>query len=145
MKKNKKWFLLLLIPFLAFIYIINLNTSFERVALDDLKIEDITSIDIVKSSNNEEVTIEDVNQIEQIMKNFSSTELRKYSVLEQLEERNFNEAYWITIKVDGDRKLGIRLDSEKYISIFDYTKNNKNTNFKITNNLNLEFIENLFK
>ena len=143
MKKNRKWFLLLLIPLLVVIYIISLNTSFKRVALDDMKIGDVTSIDIVKTSNNEEITIEDANQIEQIMKNFSDAKLRKYSILEQFDERNFNEAYWITIKVNGERKFGIRLDNDNYLSIHDYS-NNKNTNFKITNNLNLG-LENLFK
>ncbi len=142
MKKQIKliMFFVFLIIILGSIYIFKTNNSFKNTVLENIRITDVTIIEIIRSADNKEIVITDRNQIDKIMSNFLVANLKKSKILDQ----NFNESYWIKIRVNKKLKLGLRLDDKNYISVFDYDKGNIG-DFKINGNFEKEIIENLFE
>ncbi|MFL0364569.1 hypothetical protein ACH0BF_16315 [Pseudobacillus sp. 179-B 2D1 NHS] len=142
---NKRWIVLpiLLIVLLGLYFLINSgrSTSIQELFTDEgINRSEITSIDTVKSSTDEKVSITEPKQINKIV-----TEISKL----QLKEENFTEAensqsYWVTIKANNERRLGMTFFDQDFLSIYNF-KDKKQYNYKITDNSNINAIKDLFK
>ncbi len=100
---------------------------------------EITSIDIIRSSDDKEVVIENGNDIKELLKHFSEAELME----DEMGSIDFNESYWITLRSNNVRKLGMTVYDDKYLLIFDYNKNNS-TGYQIISVFDSSNIEQYF-
>ncbi|MBD8068804.1 DUF5301 domain-containing protein [Bacillus sp. PS06] len=112
------------------------NTTFNEVVLE---MPEITSIEIIKSSAEKEVFIENENVITQLLKHFSEAELKE----DEVGSINFDESYWLTLRTNGERKLGITVYDENYLMIFDYSTSNQ-TSYRIISGFDSSKIEQYF-
>ncbi|WP_054024019.1 hypothetical protein [Bacillus sp. FJAT-28004] len=144
MKKRNKIVVLIMVIGLVVVYMYSRNSTFSEEVTNHFNVKDVSSIEIIKTStsNEETITVTDPKQIELIMNAFSTTKLRKDRIL----NINHTESYWITIKNNGTRRFGLTLYDDEYLEIYNNnaTKNALKS-FKITNELNLTIIQDLFK
>ncbi|MFS0862033.1 hypothetical protein [Fredinandcohnia sp. 179-A 10B2 NHS] len=56
---------------------------------------------------------------------------------------NFDESYWLTLRTNGERKLGITVYDENYLMIFDYSTSNQ-TSYQIISGFDSSNIEQYF-
>jgi hypothetical protein len=143
---KKLWFLIAIVAIIliGIFWIINGRSA----SLEDIIKENeqnnfnITSLEIIKNSTDEEVIIEDSKKISQIMGNLFNAQLKK----DNFSELEHDESYWITIKTDKDeRALGLTLFDQDYISVYSFNEKNKTANYKVTNNLDISRIKSLFE
>ncbi len=146
--RNKKSLLLiisvLLIAIAGLLYFFKLNdhTSFENIVLNDK--EEITQIDIIRSSDNAIETLESANKLEQVLTVLS--DIRKIKETND-DYPNINELYWITIKENGQRQYGVPLmlgKEDDFVSIFNYDGGDS-SNYKILESNKLKLIDNFFE
>lgn len=122
------------------------NTTFKEVVLDHLNVIEVSSIEIIRSTdtiNEDKITVTDPSQIESIMNAFSQTKLKEASFL----NINYTGSYWITLKTNKNRKFGITLYDKVYVTIIEYNNSTKNAtkSYKITNEFDPIVIRGLFK
>lgn len=84
---------------------------------------EITSIEIIRTSDNQDVVLEGGNDVRDLMNQLSETELREKSI----GSIDFEESYWITIRADNNRKFGLTIYDEKYMLIYDYESSKQNS------------------
>jgi len=120
------------------------NTTFKEVVLDQLNVVEVSSIEVIRSSNTieDKITVTDPSQIKAVMNAFSLITLREASC----SNINHMESYWITIKTNKIRQFGITLYNKDYVNIYDYNSKNKNSEktYKITNEFDPRVIRGLF-
>lgn len=86
MKRRGKYIITILviitIAALAMMYIFSKNTTFKEVVLDKLNLNEISSIEIIKSgsTNEKEITVTDPSQITKIMDAFSQMKLKESTI-----------------------------------------------------------------
>lgn len=107
------------------------RTTFNEVVLKDLNVEEISSLQMIKSMSENEISITERNKIKEIIDCLSLIKLKE-SGLSTIE---YTDSYWITLRDHDKRRFGITLYDNTYISIFKYTENQPNLTFsyKITN------------
>ncbi|MGO4697530.1 hypothetical protein AB4Z50_24915 [Paenibacillus sp. 2TAB26] len=120
------------------------QTTFKKAISDQLNVTQISSIEILKSTDDpleEKIIVTDSALIERIMNVFSNTKLIK----EHFSTNNYKESYWITIKTNENRQFGFTLYDHHFLNVFDYnaSKNAANS-YKITNELDASVIRDLF-
>jgi len=148
MKKRNKIvaaIILVVVVGLVVVYTSSINTTFSEEVTDHFNLKDVSSIEIIKttsSTNEDTVTVTDPKQMELIMNTFSMTKLRK----DPVENSNYTDSYWITIKNNGTRQFGLTLYGHNYLEIYNNnaTKNALKS-YKIKNELDLTLIQSLFK
>ena len=101
----------------------------------------VNEIEIIRSSDDKKIIIKEA-QAEELFTEFLNAELK--------EEKNVDgaltEAYWITIREDGKRALGIRIDNRLVLTPYDYNGNKKNSEeYVVEDDSILESIEQLFE
>ncbi|MGG1636656.1 hypothetical protein [Paenibacillus sp. NRS-1760] len=120
------------------------QTTFNKVISDQLNLNQISTIEILKSIDDpleEKIVVTDLAQIERIMNVFSNTKLIK----EHFSTININETYWITIKTNENRQFGLTLYDYHYLNVFNYNASKDAANsYKITNELDASVIRDLF-
>ncbi|WP_136607779.1 hypothetical protein [Paenibacillus dokdonensis] len=119
------------------------NTTFKDVVLDKINTDQISSLEILKSSNDEKKTITDKSEINKIINSLSVIKLSEgsYSI-------DSTESYYITIKTNNLRRFGMTLYDKNYLRIFDYDpKIPKNSikSYKISNEFDPATIRSLFR
>ncbi|MCE3198894.1 hypothetical protein [Paenibacillus sonchi] len=125
--------------------VIQMFSSFEERVSDRIHLQDITSIEIIRSlpstTDEVKVTVTDPAKIADIMNAFAGVKLMSSSI-----SHDFNRSYWISIIVGKSLRFGIRLDDQKYISINDTSRNDKYSSgsFKIINHYDMRSIDSLF-
>lgn len=127
---------------LLYFFKLNDHTSFENIVLNDK--EEITQIDIIRSSDNAVETIENANEIEQVLTILS--DIRKIKETDD-DYPNINELYWITIKENGQRQYGVTLmlgKEDDFVSIFNYNDGDS-SNYKILESNKLKLIDKFFE
>jgi hypothetical protein len=142
---KRKGFIVIFFVVVVVVWSVNLyhsHNSFKNLVLDEINASEITSIDILKSSNNENVVVKDKREIGKIIDGFADMKLRRSSA-----DGNYKESYWISIYVSNGLKFGMRLTDDKIISITNLHKKNKYSsgNFKITSVFDVSSIAGLFK
>ncbi|GIP28496.1 hypothetical protein J23TS9_36260 [Paenibacillus sp. J23TS9] len=118
------------------------NTTFNDVVLEKINTDQISSLEILKSSNDEKKTITDKSEINKIMNSLSVIKLREgsYSI-------DSTEPYYITIKTNNLRRFGMTLYDKNYLKIFDYDPEipkNSTKSYKISNEFDPAIIRSLF-
>lgn len=143
----KKRYLFLLIPLVITIILWSVTlyhsyNSFNNLVLDQIDASEITSIDILKSSNDEHVKIVDPQEIEQIIHEFSDMKLRRSNASDIP-----TEIYWISIIVNKSMRFGMSITDTNFLYMTNLASKSKYSsgNFKITSEFDGEFIPSLFK
>ncbi len=138
MKKRGKYFIAFLvivaIAVLGMMYLSSRNTTFKEVVLNKLNLNEISSIEVIRSdrTNDKEITVTDTTQIKKILNAFSQMKLKESSI----SNINFITSYWITLESNGNRDFGITLYDKKYIVIYEYnaaSQKNQSKSYIITN------------
>lgn len=137
---------IIIIVGLGIFYMSTKSTTFKEAVLDQFDVKEVSSIEIIKSGENEKVvTVTDSSEIEKILNTFSQTKLRESS----LSNINYADSYWMTIKTNNkNRKFGITLYDKDYINIYEYSaaiQKNTTKSYKITNDFDPIVIRDLFK
>lgn len=143
--KKSKLFLLFLIVINLLLYGVPLYhsyNSFQNLVLDRIDATQITSIRVLKSSNEQEIKVDDPKEIEKIIHEFSDVKLKRSDASERPAE-----TYWIRIYVNKDHRFGMTLYGTDYLYFNDRSSNSKyhSGNFKITSKFDGESITSLFK
>ncbi|WHY17347.1 DUF5301 domain-containing protein [Paenibacillus sp. G2S3] len=143
----KKRYVLILIPLAIIIILWSVTlyhsyNSFNNLVLDQIDATEITSIDILKSSNDEHVKIIDPQEIEQIIHEFSDMKLRRSNASDKS-----TEIYWISIIVNKSMRFGMSITDTNFLYMTNLASESKYSsgNFKITSEFDREFIPSLFK
>ncbi|KWX78341.1 hypothetical protein [Paenibacillus jilunlii] len=126
--------------------VIQMFSSFEERVSGRINLQDITSIEIIRSmpstTDEVKVTVTDPAKIADIMNAFADVKLMSSSF-----SHDFNRSYWISIIVGKSLRFGIRLDDQKYIYINDLARKDKYSSgsFKIINHYDMRSIDRLFE
>lgn len=102
---------------------------------------DITSIEVIKSSTSEEVTVTAPDKINKIITDLFHVRLKKKRFNGV---KNYSESYWVTIYANNERRFGITYYDPSFISVYTF-KDRKHYNYKIIDNSDIETIKHLFK
>ncbi|KWX72918.1 hypothetical protein AMQ84_23660 [Paenibacillus riograndensis] len=125
--------------------VIQMFSSFEARVSGRIHLQDITSIEIIRSlpstTDEVKVTVTDPAKIADIMNAFAGVKLMSSSI-----SHDFNRSYWICIIVGKSLRFGIRLDDQKHIDINDLARKDKygSGSFKIINHYDMRSIDSLF-
>ena len=149
MKKRFLSVLVMLALIITTIYIYETasNTTFNKIILDQVNVDEITSIESIKSGDDkktdeEVITVEGSEEIKRILDYFSNIELKDISSV----PNNYTESYQIILRTKEGRRFGIELYDENYLSIYDYKATAKgNSLFKITNHIDPGSIQKLLE
>ncbi|MET4559575.1 DUF5301 domain-containing protein [Lysinibacillus parviboronicapiens] len=115
------------------------DSTFDKEVLEQLDIKQIEEIEIIRASDEKTINITDTAMINQIMQHFNDQPLRKV----RFSNSDFEEAYWLTLHVNDERAIGMRLDDAKHLYIFLYEENYMK-DYKLLEDIDLTFIEALF-
>ncbi|OMD40483.1 DUF5301 domain-containing protein [Paenibacillus odorifer] len=144
MKKTNPYIVFLVVFIIGFwsITLYHSYNSFKNIILDRIDTAEITSIEILKSSNDEQVEVEDPKEIEKIIHEFSDVKLRRSNAADKP-----TETYWISIRVNKALRFGMNLTDTNFLHIIDLASNNKyhSGGFKITSKFDGQSITSLFK
>ncbi|MEC0172706.1 hypothetical protein [Paenibacillus graminis] len=125
--------------------VIQMFSSFEERVSGRINLQDITSIEIIRSlpstTDEVKVTVTDPAKIAGIMNAFADVKLMSSNA-----SHNFNRSYWISIIVGKSLRFGVHLDDQKYIYINDLARKDKYSSgsFKIINHYDIRSIDSLF-
>ncbi|MFJ7406178.1 MULTISPECIES: hypothetical protein [unclassified Lysinibacillus] len=142
MKKIYKLILIVLFP-LIILYVttslLTRDSTFNKEVIDRLDIEQINEIEIIRASDEKTITVKDAAKISEIMQLFESKEIRKVFFAKS----DFNEAYWLTLQINDNREVGIRLDDSTHLFVYLYEENYMK-DYKLLDKLDTSYIEELF-
>lgn len=142
MKKIYKLILIVLFPLIILFVTTSLLTrdsTFNKEVIDRLDIEQINEIEIIRASDEKTITIKDAAKISEIMQLFENKEIRKVF----FSKSDFKEAYWLTLQINDNREVGIRLDDATHLFVYLYEENYMK-DYKLLDKLDTKYIEELF-
>lgn len=142
MKKIYKLILIVLFPLIILFVTTSLLTrdsTFNKEVIDRLDIEQINEIEIIRASDEKTITINDAAKISEIMQLFENKEIRKVF----FSKSDFKEAYWLTLQINDNREVGIRLDDATHLFVYLYEENYMK-DYKLLDKLDTKYIEELF-
>lgn len=144
MKKTNPYIVFLVVFIIGFcsITLYHSYNSFKNIILDRIDTTEITSIEILKFSNEEKIIVDDPKEIQKIIHEFSNVKLKRSSA-----SHKTMETYWISIRVNKALRFGMTLTDTNFLHIIDLASKNKyhSGNFKITSKFDGESITSLFK
>lgn len=144
MKKTNPYIVFLVVFIIGFwsITLYHSYNSFKNIILDRIDTTEITSIEILKFSNEEKIIVDDPKEIQKIIHEFSNVKLKRSSA-----SHKTMETYWISIRVNKALRFGMTLTDTNFLHIIDLASKNKyhSGNFKITSEFDGESITSLFK
>ena len=145
MKKRYKVLIAILLPliilFVSTMLLTRDSTFDEEVIkrLDIKQIKQIKEIEVIRASDEKTITITDANKINQIMKKFDAQPLHKV----YFSNSDYDEAYWLTLHINDNREIGLRLDDEKHLFVYLYEESYMK-DYELLEDFNMTFIEELF-
>ncbi|WP_155592287.1 hypothetical protein [Lysinibacillus cavernae] len=143
MKKRYKLFLGILLPILI-LYISTMlltrDTDFTTEVTERLEIKEIYEIEIIRSSDEKTITITEPSKMNQIMKQLDDQPIKKV----WFAKSDFKEAYWLTLSINDDREIGLRLDDDKHLFVYLYEENYMK-DYKLAHDFDMTFIDQLFR
>ncbi|MEK5322680.1 hypothetical protein NSS94_26130 [Paenibacillus sp. FSL L8-0644] len=152
MKIQKKYALSFIIIFIVIvvagvIFTSKTTISFKEAALGQVNLEEIDTIEIIKSDDNsaneKKITLSDPKAINQIINVFSQLQLKKSN-----SGTHSSDSYWITIKSKQERKLGLTILGEKNLVVYKYNSTapkNSFVSYEIISGYNGNIIPNFFE
>lgn len=142
MRKIYKIVLLVLFP-LIILYVttslLTRDSTFNKEVIDRLDIEQINEIEIIRASDEKTITVTDADNIRNIMQLFKNKEIRKVFFAKS----DSKEAYWLTLRINDNREVGIRLDDSTHLFVYLYEENYMK-DYKLLDKLDTTYIEKLF-
>lgn len=132
---------LIIFLILVFITLSNKETTLKEEGYGSgIDTSNVNEIEIIRGSDDKKIILKE-GQAEELFNKFLNAKLK--------EIKNFDgeltESYWITIRENGKRVLGITLDNKLVLSPYDYNGNKKNAgNYLLEDDSHLKFIESLF-
>ncbi len=142
MRKIYKIVLLVLFP-LIILYVttslLTRDSTFNKEVIDRLDIEQINEIEIIRASDEKTITVTDADNISNIMQLFKNKEIRKVFFAKS----DSKEAYWLTLRINDNREVGIRLDDSTHLFVYLYEENYMK-DYKLLDKLDTTYIEKLF-
>ncbi|MFJ7647325.1 hypothetical protein ACIQ1H_07245 [Lysinibacillus sp. NPDC097279] len=142
MRKIYKIVLLVLFP-LIILYVttslLTRDSTFNKEVIDRLDIEEINEIEIIRASDEKTITVTDADNISNIMQLFKNKEIRKVFFAKS----DSKEAYWLTLRINDNREVGIRLDDSTHLFVYLYEENYMK-DYKLLDKLDTTYIEKLF-
>lgn len=142
MKKRYKIFIGILVPliilFISTIFLTS-DSTFDKEVIERLDLEQINEIELIRSSDNKTITITDAAKINQIIQQFEDQPLRKV----YFSNSDYDQAYWLTLRTNDKREIGIRLDDSKHLFVYLYEESYMK-DYKLLDNVNMAFFEGLF-
>ncbi|OMF77888.1 DUF4883 family protein [Paenibacillus peoriae] len=152
MKIQKKYVLSFIILFVVIvvvgvIFASEPTISFKEAALGQVNLEEINTIEIIKSvdntANEKKITVSNPKAIHQIINELSQVQLKKSD-----SSTPSSDLYWITIRSKQERKLGLTIFGEKSLVVYKYDsavpKNNV-VSYEIISGYNEKLMKNFFK
>lgn len=115
------------------------DNLFNEEVIEKLDIEEITKIEIIRVSDNKTINITKQKAIETFMEQFDNRTIRKT----RYKEQSFNEAYWITLKINDNRSVGLKVDDTNHLFVY-LVDENYMKDYKILDSFDLQFIKKLF-
>ncbi|MGN7360397.1 DUF5301 domain-containing protein [Paenibacillus sp. SAF-054] len=97
------------------------NTTFKGLVLTKINTDQISSVEVLKSSTDEKKTLTDKSEINQIINSLSVITLRagSYTAIDTA------EPYYMTIRINNQRRFGLLLYDEDVLKVYDYQSNGK--------------------
>ncbi|KOS63701.1 hypothetical protein FJQ98_14935 [Lysinibacillus agricola] len=142
MKKRYKILIGILLP-LIILYVSTLlltrDSSFNKEVIEQLDIEQIKEIEMIRASDDKTITFTDTAKINLLMQQFKDQPLRKA----YFPNSKYDEAYWLTLRINDKREVGIRLDDSKHLFVYLYEENYMK-DYKLLDDFNMAFIEEFF-
>ncbi|MGE7672804.1 hypothetical protein ACQKMV_04330 [Lysinibacillus sp. NPDC094403] len=142
MKKRYKILIGILLPLIilfASTIFLTRDSTFDKEVIDRFNIEQIKEIELIRSSDNKTITITDVATINQIMQQLEDQPLRKV----YFSNSDYDEAYWLTLRNNDKREIGLRLDDSKHLFVYLYEENYMK-DYKFLDDIKMAFFEDLF-
>lgn len=142
MKKRYKILIGILLPLIilfASTIFLTRDSTFDKEVIERFDIEQIKEIELIRSSDNKTITITDVATINQIMQQLEDQPLRKV----YFSNSDYDEAYWLTLRNNDKREIGIRLDDSKHLFVYLYEENYMK-DYKFLDDFKMAFFEDLF-
>lgn len=143
MKKRYKLLIGILLPLIILFVstlLITRDSTFDKEVIERLDIEQVNEIEIIRGSDEKSITINDASLIHQIMEQFNGQSLRKI----RFNKSEDDEVYWLTLHINDEREIGLRLDNSKNLLVYLYEENYMK-DYKFLGDLQLNFIEELFQ
>ncbi|MFD5019755.1 hypothetical protein ACFWMP_12705 [Paenibacillus sp. NPDC058367] len=144
MKKTNPYIVFIVVFIIGFwsITLYHSYNSFKNIILDRIDTTEITSIEILKFTNEEKIIVDDPKEIQKIIHEFSNVKLKRSSA-----SHKTTETYWISIRVNKALRFGMTLTDTNFLHIIDLASKNKyhSGGFKITSKYDGESITSLFK
>jgi len=116
------------------------DTDFTTEVTERLDLEEIHEIEIIRSSDEKTVIITDAAEIDQIMQPFKDLPLKKV----WFSNSDSNEAYWLTLSINDNREIGLRLDDDQHLFVYLYEENYMK-DYKLTKDIDMTFFKQLFQ
>ncbi|OBA07236.1 hypothetical protein A9P44_10210 [Paenibacillus polymyxa] len=136
--------IVLVIGIPSIVYLLGLNTSFQKVVLDRINVDDITSLYIIKDTSTGDIknaVVTDKKEIKNIMNEFTNVKFKKSDSITSL-----NDNYTIRARVNGESRFTITIWSNTDITIFDKEEKHSVYDYKVTNKFDYEsLVKNLEK
>lgn len=120
--------------------LITRDSTFDKEVIERLDINQVNEIEIIRGSDEKTITITDASLIHQIMEQFNGQPLRKI----RFNKSEDDEVYWLTLHINDEREIGLRLDNSKNLLVYLYEENYMK-DYKFLGDLQLSFIEELFQ
>ncbi|MGE7915759.1 hypothetical protein [Lysinibacillus xylanilyticus] len=142
MKKRYKILIAILLPLIILFVstmLLTRDSTFDEEVIERLDIKQIKEIEVIRASDEKTITITDANKINQIMQQFDTQPLRKV----YFANSDYDEAYWLTLHINDNREIGLRLDDAKHLFVYLYEENYMK-DYELLGDLNTTFIEELF-
>ena len=143
MKKRYKLLIGILLPLIILFVstlLITRDSTFDKEVIERLDIEQVNEIEIIRGSDEKSITITDASLIHQTMEQFNGQSLRKI----RFNKSEDDEVYWLTLHINDEREIGLRLDNSKNLLVYLYEENYMK-DYKFLGDLQLNFIEELFQ
>ena len=143
MKKRYKLLIGILLPLIILFVstlLITRDSTFDKEVIERLDIEQVNEIEIIRGSDEKTITITDASLIHQIMEQFNGQSLRKI----RFNKSEDDEVYWLTLHINDEREIGLRLDNSKNLLVYLYEESYMK-DYKFLGDLQLNFIEELFQ
>lgn len=115
------------------------DNLFNEEVIEKLDIDEITKIEIIRISDDETIHLTDPKAVEAFMKHFDKRTIRKT----RYKEQSFNEAYWITLKINDKRSVGLKVDDTNHLFVY-LVDENYMKDYVIIDSFDLQFIEKIF-
>ena len=133
---------LIILLIVGFLLLTNNETTLKEEGFEDeINRSNVNEIEIIRSSDDKTIIVKE-GQAEELFTEFLNAKIKEAKNVDGA----LTETYWITIREDGKRALGIRIDNRLVLTPYDYNGNKKNSEeYVVEDDSILESIEQLFE